>query len=98
MLTWLQSSCLPFHCYSESISEHLGAAIEHGVRNYKEGNWVGNLFLKKGLAWLCLQGDQWNNALYLNVLSKKKRTILIIAFSSFHGNPLVIIVQEKEQK
>lgn len=98
MLTWLWSSCLPFHCYSESIFEHLGTAKEHAVQSYEEGKLGRKLVSKKGLAWLCLQGDQWNNALYLNASSKKKRIILIIAFSSFHGNPLVIIVQEKEQK
>lgn len=98
MLTWLQSSCLPFHCYSERISEHLGTAKEHAVQSYKEEKLGRKLVSKKGLALLCLQGDQWNNALYLSASSKKKRIILIIAFSSFHGNPLVIIVQEKEQK
>lgn len=47
MLTWLQSPRLPFHCYSESISEHLGTAKEHAVQSYEEGKLGRKLVSKK---------------------------------------------------
>lgn len=57
MLTWLKSSCLPFNCDSESISEYLGTAEGHAVPSYKEGKLGRKLFSKKKIG-MTLQGDQ----------------------------------------
>lgn len=47
MLTWLNSSCFPFNCDSESISEHFGTAKEYALPSYKEGKLDRKLFSKK---------------------------------------------------